>query len=128
MSFSRTLFTVLMISLATTLGCEKKAETPAPSSTEAPAETKSAAVTGEATLVSLKVPTMDCPFACWPKVEKTLEAMACVSDVTLAPQKEEGVIDNPQVEIKCEGEFNAAEAIEALKAAGFEGAEVVASN
>ena len=26
------------------------------------------------TKVSFEVPTMSCPFACWPKVKKTLEA------------------------------------------------------
>ena len=36
--------------------------------------------------VSLEVPTMSCPFACWPKVKKTLESQPGVGEVTLAPQ------------------------------------------
>ncbi len=76
-------------------------------------------------LVSLKVPTMHCPFACYPSVKKTLEGSTGVQSVDLAEQKEEGTIDNPVVIIKASSQFDIDRAVAALAAKGFTGAEVV---
>ena len=74
--------------------------------------------------VALTVPTMNCPFACWPKVKETLEHQPGVSAVTLATQGKENVIDNPTVYLSLSGEFSADESIAALTEAGFDGATV----
>lgn len=73
----------------------------------------------ETQLVSLKVPDMHCPVACYPAVKKTLEGQSGVSGVDLAEQAEEGIIDNPVVVIKTAPGFDLDQAIAALDAAGF---------
>jgi copper chaperone CopZ len=76
-------------------------------------------------LVSLKVPDMHCPVACYPRVKSTLEGQAGVSGVDLAEQKEEGIIDNPVVLIQAGSDFDMDQAIAALADSGFENSEVV---
>ena len=70
-------------------------------------------------LVSMKV-SMHCPHGCYPTVKETLEKEAGVEGVTLAQQKDPNVIDNPVVYIAINNSFDAAKAVEALKAEGFE--------
>ena len=83
------------------------------------------AVAGEVQQISLKVPGMHCPFACYPSVKETLEGQAGVQGVDLAAQKEEGAIDNPVV-IICAGEgFDLDAAIAQLAKSGFSDASVV---
>jgi len=74
--------------------------------------------------VSLEVPTMSCPFACWPKVKKTLESQPGVGEVTLAPQKESDVIDKPVVFVEASDKFQGEEAVQALAKVGFDGAKL----
>lgn len=76
-------------------------------------------------LISLKVPGMHCPFACYPSVKKTLEGQSGVELVELSPQKEEGVIDNPVVLIKVSEGFDVDSAIQSLAQSGFEDSAVV---
>lgn len=71
-------------------------------------------------LVTLRVPEMHCPFACYPAVKKALEAEPGVVGVDLAEQKQEGVIDNPEVKIQVSDDFDAQAAIDALAKAGFD--------
>jgi hypothetical protein len=78
-------------------------------------------------LVSVEVPTMSCPFACWPKVKKTLEKQAGVGDVTLAPQKDADAIDKPVVIVEATDAFQAEAAFAALTEAGFGGAKLAAA-
>ncbi|KAA5540496.1 heavy-metal-associated domain-containing protein [Roseiconus nitratireducens] len=82
------------------------------------AETQSASVT-------LNVPEMHCPFACYPSVKENLEKRDDVIEVALAPQKEEGVIDNPQVIVTYKQGFSTDAAIATLESAGFGGSTVV---
>lgn len=70
-------------------------------------------------MVSLRVPKMHCPFACWPKVKETLEKQDGVAEVTLAEQADENAIDNPVVHVRAAESFDASQAIDALAAAGF---------
>jgi hypothetical protein len=81
---------------------------------------------GEMQMVAVEVPTMHCPIACWPKVQKTLASQPNVREVKLADQKEEGLIDKPVVYVSYEGDFNSDAAFSALSAAGFDGAKVEA--
>lgn len=118
----------LVCGTALFLGCTP----PAPSTTTPPKPAGNAAPTSGTTtsavaaptgvkLVSLDVPDMHCPFACYPKVKETLESQPGVEEVTLAKQKEEGIIDNPQVLVKLNGNFDPNSAIAALKQSGFTG-------
>lgn len=69
--------------------------------------------------VTLRVPTMYCPRSCWPRVKETLEQQPGVAEVALVPQAQEGEIDKPEVTVKLKGEFNVAQAMQALAAAQF---------
>lgn len=73
----------------------------------------------------LNVPTMHCPFACYPSVKETLEGESSVAGVELAQQEQEGVIDNPQVIVQFGDGFDVQRAIDLLAKKGFEDAEVV---
>lgn len=87
--------------------------------------TTAAVVEGETRLVNLKVPSMHCPFACYPSIKETLESEAGVAGVELIAQKEEGVIDNPVVIIEAGENFDLEKAITTLASTGFDGASVV---
>ncbi|MCC9600494.1 heavy-metal-associated domain-containing protein [Stieleria sp. JC731] len=78
-----------------------------------------------ATAVKLNVPDMHCPFACYPSVKKTLESREDVVSVELVPQKEEGVIDTPQVIVSYKDGFVVDQAIAQLSEVGFNGSTVV---
>lgn len=93
--------------------------------TESSEPAEKPAVEGDVHMISLKVPSMHCPFACYPSVKKTLESETGVAAVDLAEQKEEGVIDNPVVIIKAGENFDLDKAIASLTATGFDGASVV---
>lgn len=75
--------------------------------------------------LTMNIPEMHCPFACYPSVKENLEKRDDVVSVELAPQKEEGVIDNPQVIVTCKEGFDVEQAIAMLDAAGFAGSTVV---
>ena len=107
-------------------GCTP-APSPAPQASRqtAPASFTTTAGDAEAAeMVSLRVPTMHCPFSCWPAVKETLEKQEGVAEVTLAKQVKEDEIDNPVVHIRIAGNFDSAKAVEALATAGFDDAAV----
>ena len=89
------------------------------------ASTKSGEAVRFVATKSVKVPTMMCPYACWPKVKETLAAMPGVEGVQLAAQAKETEIDNPVVELKTNDNFNVEAAIAALDKASFADAVVV---
>jgi hypothetical protein len=74
---------------------------------------------------SVKVPTMMCPYSCWPKVKEALAAQPGVEGVQLAAQVKETEIDNPVVELKTTGDFNVEAAIAALEKINFANAVAV---
>ena len=75
--------------------------------------------------LTLSVPGMHCPFACYPAIKKTLEETDLVESVELAEQKEEGVIDNRQVIVQYRSGFNLDEAIKMLDDRGFSDSDIV---
>ena len=79
----------------------------------------------EAGTLTLSVPKMHCPFACYPAVKRTLEGTDTVESVELAEQKEEGLIDNRQVVVQYKSGFNLDAAIELLSSQGFSDSEIV---
>ncbi len=114
----------LLIGSGLMIGCTPPV--PAPSNTTKPAggpapssgTTSALNATSDVKLVSMKV-EMHCPFGCYPKVKETLEGIAGVAGVELAEQKKEGVIDNPKVYIKLNGDFDSKLAVAALEKEGF---------
>ncbi|MDB4676592.1 heavy-metal-associated domain-containing protein [bacterium] len=75
--------------------------------------------------LTLNVPEMHCEFACFPKVKEALEKAAAVNEVQLAEQKEEGILDNRQVIVKCNAGFDIDEALALLAEAGYGETELV---
>lgn len=73
----------------------------------------------EAGALTLRVDDMHCPFACYPAVKGALEGQGNVVGVELDKQKEEGVIDNPQVVINYGPGFDLTAAMDALSKKGF---------
>lgn len=80
---------------------------------------------GEAGTLTLAVPEMSCSFSCFPRVKETLEGSEMVQSVELAPQKEEGVLDDRKVIVHYMPGFNVADALNKLGKEGFTGSEVV---
>lgn len=114
-----------LVVLSLTVGCAPTSSTPASVSDRKPTDVPVAEGTEPQTYdVALSVPTMNCPFDCWPKVKETLEGQPGVGVVTLAPQEDANAIDNPLVYLTLSGEFSADTSLAALEAAGFEGASV----
>ena len=74
--------------------------------------------------LTMNVPEMHCPFACYPSVKENLEKQDDVISVELAPQKEEGVIDNRQVIVTYKEGFDPKKAIAVLDSVGFAGSSV----
>ena len=98
-----------------------------PASSDSAANTVAASseIMDEAGSLTLSVPEMHCEFACFPKVKETLEGSSGVAEVTLAEQKEEGVLDNRQVIVKYEPGFDLQGAIASLETAGYKDSNVV---
>ena len=88
-------------------------------------ETVPTRVMPEAGSLTLHVPDMHCPFACYPAIKETLESSDKVEKVELAEQKVEGQIDNPQVIVNFTQGFDLDAALASLKEKGFENSSVV---
>lgn len=100
------------------------AQQPVAASATAEVPAVTAAEESELRTVSLKVPGMHCPMACYPSVKKTLEGETGVQEVELVAQKEEGLIDNPVVIIKHHSAFDLSKAVASLEKRGFADATV----
>ena len=83
------------------------------------AQAAASSETENVTMVTFKVPEMNCPFACYPSVKKTLEAQPGVAGVELVKQEKEGVINDRRVVISTSDKFDAEKAIAALAESGF---------
>ncbi|MEW4490061.1 heavy-metal-associated domain-containing protein [Thalassoglobus sp. JC818] len=119
------------VAVATTVaGCtnsDQQAASDAPAATESMTETATATDLAAFTSgdeVTLAVPEMHCPFACYPKVKETLEGIDGVSLVELVPQEQEGVINDRRVVVKFDGDVSSDVATAALTDAGFKGSSV----
>ena len=128
------LFSLLAV-LGLAVGCGETTPVATPdanpeaSSTPAVAESEVGGDSGlvELQTIALKVPSMHCPFGCWPTVQSTLAKQENVKDVKLAAQKDPNAIDNPVVFVSVAGDFDQAKAFSALAEAGFADAERAAS-
>lgn len=75
----------------------------------------------------LEIPSMMCPYGCYPAVEETLAKVSGVQGVQLAKQPEgtpEGEIRTKVVELKIGEGFDLESALAALKSASFDARQV----
>lgn len=123
-----------VFALAIMIGCADSA----PSAPEGGSTTASTAGEGKVVAVApasyqagqsvtLHVPNMHCPFACYPKVKETLEKQDGIEaeSITLVEQKDEASIDDPRIIVKLSGNFDSDKAIKAIEEVGFANAQVV---
>lgn len=75
--------------------------------------------------VGVRIDTMMCVEGCFRSVKELLEKRVGIEEVRLAPQKEEGSIDNSMVYIKHRGKLDRTEVERLILGAGFEKVEFV---
>jgi copper chaperone CopZ len=75
--------------------------------------------------VAVRIDTMMCVEGCFNSVKELLEKRPGIAEVRLAPQKEEGTIDNSMVYIKHRGELDKVEMERLILGAGFDKMEFV---
>lgn len=75
--------------------------------------------------VGVRIDTMMCVEGCFNSVKELLEKRQGIEEVRLAPQQEEGSIDNSMVYIKHRGELDRTEMERLILGAGFEKVEFV---
>lgn len=75
--------------------------------------------------VAVRIDTMMCVAGCFNSVKELLEKRPGIVEVRLAPQKEEGTIDNSMIYIKHRGELDKAEMERLILGAGFDKMEFV---
>lgn len=75
--------------------------------------------------VAVRIDTMMCVEGCFNSVKELLEKRPGIAEVRLAPQKEEGTIDNSMVYIKHRGELDKVEMERLILGAGFDKIEFV---
>jgi hypothetical protein len=121
---------VVLVCMVST-GCEPNA-TPESVATETkPGGTYVSQESAEASVelavneVAVRIDTMMCVEGCFNSVKELLEKRPGIMEVRLAPQKEEGTIDNSMIYIKHLGELDKAEMERLILGAGFEKMEFV---
>jgi periplasmic mercuric ion binding protein len=110
---------VLLGSLSLFTACNSNCSLPLSGSTNQSAASTEAP-SSETKTVSFQVEGMSCPAGCYPSVRSAIAKQKGVMDVELAPQKEEGVIDNPVVFVKYQGDLDLQATFKAIERAGFE--------
>ncbi len=98
-----------------------------PSVSVAPATMVAASpeVLKEAGTLTLEVPSMQCQFACYPRVKETLENAGSVSEVTLAEQPDPETLTVKKVIVKYDAGFDLSKALAELKQEGFSDATLI---
>jgi copper chaperone CopZ len=77
--------------------------------------------------VGIRINTMMCVDGCFQGVKELLEKRPGVTEVTLAPQKVEGTIDNSMIFVSYKGQLDRKEMERLILGAGFEKIEFVDS-
>lgn len=112
-------------------GCTRTASPESAKMDVAPASTyvskESAEATNEPAVseVAVRIDTMMCVEGCFNSVKELLEKRPGIEEVRLAPQKEDGTIDNSMVYIKHRGELDKVEMERLILGAGFDKIEFV---
>jgi copper chaperone CopZ len=108
---------VVLVCMVST-GCE-------PNATYVSQESAEASVEPAVNEVAVSIDTMMCVEGCFNSVKELLEKRPGIMEVRLAPQKEEGTIDNSMIYIKHLGELDKAEMERLILGAGFKKMEFV---
>ena len=122
---------LVVLSLAVLSGCNppppaaKPKSAPSSSGSSSGATTSSMPNDASVRLVTLSVPKMTCPHACWPEVKKVLENQTGVARVELPAQPNADEITDRRVFIALKGDFNAEKAISELATIGFDESKLV---
>ncbi|MFG0263817.1 MAG: heavy-metal-associated domain-containing protein [Rhodopirellula sp. JB055] len=82
-------------------------------------------VMAEAGTMTLEVPEMHCQFACFPRVQETLEKNEAVSEVALVDQPDPNALTIKKVVVKYDAGFDVSSALAALQKEGFSSAQKV---
>jgi copper chaperone CopZ len=75
--------------------------------------------------VRIRVNTMSCVEGCFNGIRSVIEKRDGIESVKLAPQKEEGLIDNSQIYVTYRGELDRQEIERLVVGAGFDGIEFI---
>lgn len=82
-------------------------------------------IMAEAGTMTLEVPEMHCQFACFPRVQETLEKNDAVSEVALVDQPDPNALTVKKVVVKYDAGFDVSSALAALQEQGFTSAQKV---
>ncbi|EKK03122.1 hypothetical protein RBSH_01432 [Rhodopirellula baltica SH28] len=82
-------------------------------------------IMAEAGTMTLEVPEMHCQFACFPRVQETLEKNDAVSEVALVDQPDPNALTVKKVVVKYDAGFDVSSALAALQEQGFTSAQEV---
>jgi copper chaperone CopZ len=121
---------VVLVCMVST-GCEPNAPPESiatdtkPGATFISQESAEAAIELAVNEVAVSIDTMMCVEGCFNSVKELLEKRPGIMKVRLAPQKEEGTIDNSMIYIKHLGELDKAEMERLILGAGFKKMEFV---
>lgn len=82
-------------------------------------------VMAEAGSLTLEVPEMHCQFACFPRVQETLQKNDAVSEVVLVDQPDPNALTVKKVVVKYDSGFDVTAALADLHKEGFSSAQKV---
>lgn len=94
-------------------------------STPATAVVATPEIMAEAGTMTLEVPEMHCQFACFPRVQETLQKSDAVSEVALVDQPDPNTLTVKKVVVKFDAGFDVTSALAALQEEGFSSAQKV---
>jgi hypothetical protein len=75
--------------------------------------------------VAIRINTMSCVEGCFNGIRSVIEKRDGIESVKLAPQKEEGLIDNSMIYVSYRGELDRKEIERLVIGAGFDGIEFI---
>ncbi|MCY3013021.1 MAG: heavy-metal-associated domain-containing protein [Pirellula sp.] len=75
--------------------------------------------------VAIRVNTMSCIEGCFNGIRSVIEKRDGIESVKLAPQKEEGLIDNSMIYVSYRGDLDRKEIERLIIGAGFDGIEFI---
>jgi periplasmic mercuric ion binding protein len=100
-------------------------ETATATATPSEKETRQDDPAADVHTVAIRVNTMSCVEGCFNGIRSVIEKRDGIESVKLAPQKEEGLIDNSMIYVSYRGELDRKEIERLVIGAGFDGIEFI---
>lgn len=100
-------------------------ETATATATSSEKETRQDDSAADVHTVAIRVNTMTCVEGCFNGIRSVIEKRDGIESVKLAPQKEEGQIDNSMIYVSYRGELDRKEIERLVIGAGFDGIEFI---